>query len=279
MRSAVPLVLVVGIAAPQFSAGSFGNQHPAMRSSGRCGRKVEIGEVHFSLHRPGFLAGEGGDPRRPGYRAGAGGLRDLARSRPATVVAAARPTGVRFRPAGRCQHQPGEDELRPGRWNFEPLLNRDLIAAFPEIHIRGSRINFKFGNDKSVFYLTETDLDISPPSRKGPDWTVRFSGGPGAHGPADPRASAAWRRGGAGTARATPDGWIWMCDGEQSVGEIIALVRGQHAASTARFPRTCTSPGLWTMCASTATSSSKTCTAGTCCRPMVKGGRSGCRAG
>ena len=46
----------------------------------------------------------------------------------------------------------------PGCWNFEPLLNRSVIRAIPELHVRSGRINFKFGDTKSVFYLTNTCL-------------------------------------------------------------------------------------------------------------------------
>src|SRR5215471_106894 len=58
----------------------------------------------------------------------------------------------------------------PGHWNFEPLLNRNVIASFPSIHLVGdgfsgtSRINFKFGDTKSVFYLTSADVDVTPPA-------------------------------------------------------------------------------------------------------------------
>ena len=37
------------------------------------------------------------------------------------------------------------------------------MSTAPAIHVRDGRIHFKFGDTKSVFYLTETDLDISPP--------------------------------------------------------------------------------------------------------------------
>src|SRR5438270_12693785 len=51
----------------------------------------------------------------------------------------------------------------PGRWNFASFVNRSLMSTVPAIHIRNSRINFKFGDEKTVFYLTEPDLDITPP--------------------------------------------------------------------------------------------------------------------
>jgi hypothetical protein len=49
------------------------------------------------------------------------------------------------------------------------------MAAAPAIHIRNSRINFKFGDTKSLLYLTETDLDISPPRTGSGGWDVTCS--------------------------------------------------------------------------------------------------------
>ena len=51
------------------------------------------------------------------------------------------------------------------------------MRTAPAIHVRDSRIHFKFGDTKSVFYLTETDLDISP-SGSGGDWKIACSGQP-----------------------------------------------------------------------------------------------------
>ncbi len=71
-----------------------------------------------------------------------------------------------------------------GAWNFEDLLNRALSPAapsrsrLPSIGVRSGRINFKFGDVKSVFYLAKADLDITPPEPGQPAWVVRFSGNP-----------------------------------------------------------------------------------------------------
>src|SRR6266567_4769167 len=43
-----------------------------------------------------------------------------------------------------------------GRWNFESLLNRNFLTAFPAVRILG-RLNFKIGDTKSVFYVTNAD--------------------------------------------------------------------------------------------------------------------------
>ncbi len=62
-----------------------------------------------------------------------------------------------------------------GRWNFASMINPSVMRILPALHVRNGRINFKFGNDKTVFYLTETDLDISPPVAVGRGWDVNCS--------------------------------------------------------------------------------------------------------
>ena len=60
-------------------------------------------------------------------------------------------------------------------WNLVPLLQSATAIRdswFPEIQISDGRINFKLDNTKSILYLTDTDLSISP-SRDGFD--LRFS--------------------------------------------------------------------------------------------------------
>jgi hypothetical protein len=65
-----------------------------------------------------------------------------------------------------------------GNWNFLSFVNRSVMSAAPAIHIRDSRINFKFGDTKSVFYLMDTDLDISPPGPGAIGWKVSLTGKP-----------------------------------------------------------------------------------------------------
>jgi hypothetical protein len=64
-----------------------------------------------------------------------------------------------------------------GRWNFSSIVNPSVIRTAPAIHVRDSRIHFKYGDTKSVFYLTETDLDISPSGSRG-DWKIACSAKP-----------------------------------------------------------------------------------------------------
>jgi hypothetical protein len=65
-----------------------------------------------------------------------------------------------------------------GNWNFLSIVNRSVMSAAPAIHVRDSRINFKFGDTKSIFYLMDTDLDVSPPGPGGNGWKVSLTGKP-----------------------------------------------------------------------------------------------------
>jgi hypothetical protein len=64
---------------------------------------------------------------------------------------------------------------RAGEWNFQYLLNARL-SDVPSIHLRGARMNLKFGQTKSVLYFDDADLDISPGDQGSLD--LRFSGAP-----------------------------------------------------------------------------------------------------
>jgi AsmA protein len=63
-------------------------------------------------------------------------------------------------------------------WNFSTLASPRLLAAFPTVHMRGGRINFKFNDTKSVFYLLDTDIDLWPPASLRGSWTLRLRGQP-----------------------------------------------------------------------------------------------------
>jgi AsmA family len=65
-----------------------------------------------------------------------------------------------------------------GRWNFEQFLRSPAIAGLPDLKLRGARVNFKSGDTKSVFYLTDTDMDVSPPAGATGGWRFRVSGQP-----------------------------------------------------------------------------------------------------
>jgi len=69
-----------------------------------------------------------------------------------------------------------------GRWNIQPLLDHRPQSgaphrrAIPDIQIRGGRIDFKFGDTKSVFYISGADVDVY--ANENGDVVIRFSGAP-----------------------------------------------------------------------------------------------------
>jgi hypothetical protein len=228
--AAAALLLVAAMAAPFIHANRFrGEIRAALERA--LGRPVEVGEVRFSLlPSPGLVLDRVVIHERPEF-----GSEPLAYV--GSLEAAPRPWSLW---TGRLEFASiGLEEAsinmvktgpasEPGRWNFERLLSRNLITAFPEIRVRAGRINFKFGDTKSVFYLTNTDLDIEPPSAGAEGWSVRFSGQPArtdrrARGLGSFEARGRWSAAGAG--RLELDVELQ----ESPVGEMIALMRGDAA--------------------------------------------------
>lgn len=72
-----------------------------------------------------------------------------------------------------------------GPWNIQPFLERAASAngggvaeALPDLRVRGGRLNFKFGDTKSVFYLANADVDVRALSDEGDSYSVAFTGEP-----------------------------------------------------------------------------------------------------
>jgi hypothetical protein len=70
-----------------------------------------------------------------------------------------------------------------GGWNVQPFLSHAMISAGQssqglDIQVRSGRLNFKFGEEKSVFYITDADLDIETSSRSPGGFEIVFSGAP-----------------------------------------------------------------------------------------------------
>ena len=227
---AVAVLLAAGIAAPYLSGNRFAPRIQAALESA-LGRKVELGAIHFSLFAgPGFSVDNVVIHENPAI-----GIEPVAYV--GSLEAVPRLTSIfgghlefasiRLDDASINLAKTGGPS-EPGRWNFEPLLNRSVIRAIPELHVRSGRINFKFGDTKSVFYLTNTDLDIAPPSRGTAQWNVEFNGEPArtdkpAHGFGEFSARGRWTQTGAG--RLDLD--VRLEKGE--IGEIVALLHGFDA--------------------------------------------------
>jgi hypothetical protein len=181
----VAVLLAIGLAAPYITADQYGKRLQASLERA-LGRKVEIGEVHFSLFSgPGFSVdsvtihedpaigiepivyindGVGGSLTvRPSFWSLLGGRFVIA----SITLDSASINLTKSGPAPEW-----------GRWNFASLVNPSVMTRIPAIHVRNGRINFKFGDQKSVFYLQQTDLDISPPGSIGRAWNVDCSAQP-----------------------------------------------------------------------------------------------------
>ncbi|HLI85920.1 MAG TPA: hypothetical protein VKV17_18545 [Bryobacteraceae bacterium] len=167
---ALGFYLAGSLVAPRISADSYGQRLRA--SLGRAlGRKVEIrGRVRFSLWRgPGFSAEDVVVAEDPSIGLEPAAYMDTVVVRPALwpllfgrfVVGS-----IRLEDATLNLAKMGD------RWNFNSFLNRSVMSTAPAIQVRDGRINFKFGDTKSVFYLMNADLDISPPRSRRGGWKV-----------------------------------------------------------------------------------------------------------
>ncbi len=182
----VALLIAAMLAIPYVNADSYGQR---LKSSleRSLGRRVDIGRVRFSLFpSPGFSVGR--DRNGPGvviHEDPAIGIEPIAYVETMHVRPAVWPLlSGRFRIASIRLEDASINLTKSGsaggagRWNFASFVDRSVMSSVPAIHVRDGRINFKFGDTKSVFYLTETDLDISPPGWRHGGWSVYCSGQP-----------------------------------------------------------------------------------------------------
>ncbi|MDP2999412.1 MAG: AsmA family protein [Bryobacterales bacterium] len=175
----VALVLVAGLAAPFFRGDRFAGRIRNALEEG-LGRRVEIGEVRFNLFTgPGFTLSNVVIHEDPAI-----GIEPLA-----YVTEMDARVGLWSLVTGRLEFstlrliEPSVNLAKPeaGSWNLQPLLARAAASArspgakTPAIQVRNGRFNFKFGDVKSVFYLSAADLDITPSAGAA---EFRFDGEP-----------------------------------------------------------------------------------------------------
>jgi hypothetical protein len=176
------LLLIAGFVAPSFTTDQYGRRLQASLERA-LGRRVEIDKVHFNLFKgPGFSVDNvtiyedpaiGMEPvvyiQEPGSMEVVPSIWSLLGGK--FVIASIRLDGASI---NLTKSGPAPEW---GRWNFSSIVNPSVIRTAPAIHVRDSRIHFKFGETKSVFYLTETDLDVSPSGSSG-DWKIACSAKP-----------------------------------------------------------------------------------------------------
>ena len=183
--AAVALLLLAGLLVPYLNADRYG-QSLKYSLERALGRKVDIGRVRFNLFKgPGFSVER--DDKGPGvviHDDPSIGLEPIAyvetmEVRPSLLGLLGgkfRIASIRLEDASINLVKSGPVE-EAGRWNFTSFVDRSVMSSMPAVHVRNGRINFKFGDTKSTFYLMETDLDISPPGTgSGSGWNVSCAG-------------------------------------------------------------------------------------------------------
>jgi hypothetical protein len=178
MRRLLWVVLVLAcliVLAPYLPAKLF--QPSIARALERgLGRKVEVGEVRLSLlGMPGFTVDD--VTIHEDVRAG---IEPFAYVQ--TLGASVSLAGLLHRKLDFSTINLGDASINvvktgAGPWNFQYLLGGTAdSASLPAIKMRGGRVNFKFGDTKSVFYFDDADLSVAPNA----DGTVevRFGGAP-----------------------------------------------------------------------------------------------------
>lgn len=181
--AALLLLLLAGIIAPFFTPEKYGRRLQASLERA-LGRRVELQDVRFNVFKgPGFSVG-----RVTIYEDPSIGIEPVVYIEPPYGSLEVVPgiwslLGGRFVIASIRLEDASINLTKSGpasewgRWNFASFVNRSAMRVSPAIRVRNSRIHFKFGDTKSVFYLTETDLDISPSGASG-DWKIACSAKP-----------------------------------------------------------------------------------------------------
>jgi hypothetical protein len=193
------VIVLAGLIAPYLRADRYAEQ---IRSGleAALGRRVEFGDARFNLFTgPGFSIGKVVIREDPAF-----GLEPFAYvdSLQARVrlwpLMGGRLEFASLRLEDTSVNLTRVESSEGAGWNFAELLHQTKFEALPGLSMRSGRINFKFGETKSVFYITDTDLDVAPPAREGGAWRVRFSGQPArtdrpARGFGNVTASGQWR--------------------------------------------------------------------------------------
>lgn len=145
------------------------------------GRKVKIGAVKFQLlPLPGFTISDVVIGEDPSIGPEPSAYVDTLRARPKiSALLKGRLEVASVDLEGAYINLTRVDRSEDGvHWNFSTLAKSRLPSSFPAVHLIDGRVNFKFGDAKSVFYLLDTDIDLWPPSKEGGAWDLRIHADP-----------------------------------------------------------------------------------------------------
>jgi AsmA protein len=228
---AVVVLLVAGIVAPLVSVGKYGRKiKEALEAS--LGRRVEIGKVHYTLFSgPGFSLDDVTIEENPRF-----GIEPCAYV--PTLEARVRLDKLLL---GKIQFSSlrlvdpilNAVKRSDGSWNAIELIDRLSTPgsgprrSLPAFEVSDGRINFKFGNRKSTFYVDGSDFSVSPEA--GGKLRIGFEGSPSrsdrpGHGFGTLRGDANWY-----LRPATPESNQLEADltlDRSNLSDITALVEG-----------------------------------------------------
>lgn len=170
--AALLAIVIAGAAVPYIDAEGYRERiRTALQSS--LNRRVKIGKVRFNLFTgPGFSVQDveiADDP--------SAGIEPLAYVDSLEARVTLRTLWTRRLTFSNLKlNEPTLNLVRnrQGTWNFQLL--HGVAGEFPTIQVRDGRINVKFDDTKSVFYLRDSDIDIDPV--QGGRLDIRFSGQP-----------------------------------------------------------------------------------------------------
>jgi hypothetical protein len=181
--AAALLILAAGLILPRLNADRFGQRVKASLEEA-LGRQVEIGKVRLDLFNgPGFSVDTVVIHDDPAVSLEPFAYVETLEARISFLsIWAGR---LRFSSLRLSSPSINLTRRESGPWNFVHLLERSHAAhaatssfGLPAIQIRDGRINLKLGTMKSVFYLSDARVDITPPDSSGGEWRVRFEGAP-----------------------------------------------------------------------------------------------------
>jgi hypothetical protein len=170
------MVLAVGFAAPHFDI-EFARPKIERALERGLGRRVEVGSVHFNLFTgPGFTVDD--VTIHEDARAGIEPFAYVGSLDARVQLLSLFERKLEFSSLRLDEASINLVKTDAGPWNFQFLLSSAAASAgtMPAIKMRGGRVNFKFGDTKSVVYFNNADLDVAP-SMDG-SVELRFAGAP-----------------------------------------------------------------------------------------------------
>ena len=173
---ALLLIVAAGFAIEHFEIELFRPKITRALERG-LGRRVEVGKVHFNVFTgPGFTVDDVTIHEDP--RAGIEPFAYVGRLEARVQLLSLFRRRLDFSNLRLVAASINLVKTDAGPWNFQFLLSgaEASAGAMPSIRMRGGRVNFKFGDTKSVFYFSDADVDVAP-SMDG-SVELRFAGAP-----------------------------------------------------------------------------------------------------